>query len=82
MEACESHKLFSGLKDGIEGAVHANKPAFWRKTPPNTVSSDSHPKGATGLETLWEGGSKPTNSQEEEKEVQALLTQSPPHCRG
>ena len=54
MEACGSHNLCARLKADIEGAVHASERDFGRKTPPNAVSSDSHPKGATGLKTLWE----------------------------
>ena len=59
MEACGSNNLCGGLKAGIEGAIHASKRAFGRATPSNVVSSDSHPKGATGLETLWEGAAEP-----------------------
>ena len=66
MEACGSNNLCGGLKAGIEGAIHASKRAFGKETPPNVVSSDSHPKGATGLETLWEGGSEPEDSEGEE----------------
>ena len=66
MEAFRSYKLFSGIKASIEGAVHASKRDFGRNTPPpNAVSSDSHPEGANGLETVWEGGPEPTDSQEE-----------------
>ena len=82
MEACVSHNLCAGLKSGIEGVVHASKRAFGRKTPSNAVLSDSHPKGASGLETVWEGRSKPEDSKEEYKEVKALLTQPPPQWQG
>ena len=74
MEACGSHNLCARLKDGIEGAVHASKRAFGRKTPSNGVSSNRHPKGATGLETVWEVVSEPEDSQEGKKEVMALFT--------
>ena len=43
--------------------------------PPNAVSSDSHPKGANGLETLWEGTAEPRESEGEDTDVKALLTQ-------
>ena len=54
MEACGTENLCGGLKAGIEGAIHASKRAFGKGTPPNAVLSDSHPRGANGLETLWE----------------------------
>ena len=56
MEACGSHNLCARLKADIEGAVHASERDFGRKTPPNTVSSDSHTKGANGLETVYGRG--------------------------
>ena len=52
IEACGTNNLCGGLKDGIEGAIYASKRAFGRATPSNAVSSESHPKGDTGLETL------------------------------
>ena len=42
--------------------------------PPNAVSSDSHPKGAPGLATLWEGASAPDDSEGEHTDAGALLT--------
>ena len=65
MEAYGIHNLCAGIKAGIEGSVHASKQAFGRKTPPNAVLSNSHPKGATEIETVCEGGSKTTDSQED-----------------
>ena len=82
MEAFGSHNLCARLKSGIKGAVHTSKRTFGRNNYSNPVSSDSHPKGANGLKTVWEGGSKPEDSKEEEKEVKALLTQPPPHWQG
>ena len=58
MEACGTNNLCGGLKAGIEGAIHASKRAFGKGTPPNAVSSNRHPKGVNGLETLWEGTSE------------------------
>ena len=37
--------------------------------------SDSHPKGVNGLETLWEGTAEPRESEGEDTDVKALLTQ-------
>ena len=34
MEACDINNLFVGLKDGIEGEVHASEQAFGKNTPP------------------------------------------------
>ena len=55
LEACGSNKLCARLKSSIGGAVHASEQAFGKRTPPNSVSSDSHPEGSTGLKTVWEG---------------------------
>ena len=53
MEAC--HNLCARIKAGIKGTVHASKRGFGRKTPPNAVLSDSHPKEENVLKTIWEG---------------------------
>ena len=82
MEACGSNNLCGGLKADIKGAIHTSKRAFGKGNPPNAVSSNSHPKGATGLETLWEGGSEPEDSEGEDMDVKALLTQPPPQWQG
>ena len=37
--------------------------------------SDSHPKGAPGLETLWEGAAEPDGSEGEITDAEAPLTQ-------
>ena len=58
MEAFGTNNLCGGLKADIKGAIHASRRAFGRATPPNVVLSDNHPKGANGLETLWEGTSE------------------------
>ena len=60
-EACGNNNLCDRLKSGIEGVVHASKRAFGRNTPPNAVSSNSHPKEANGLDILWEGVSESTD---------------------
>ena len=52
MEVCGINNLCARIKYGIEGGVHARKRDFGKKTPPNAVSSNSHPKGATVLDTL------------------------------
>ena len=75
MEACGTNNLCGGLKAGIEGAIHASKRAFGRATPSNAVLSNRHPKGATGLETLWEGTAEQGESEGEHTDVEALLTQ-------
>ena len=77
MEACGNNNLCGGLKDGIEGEIHASKRAFGKGTPPNAVSSDIHPRGANGLETLWEGISEPNDSGGEDTDGKVLLTQPP-----
>ena len=82
MEACGRNNLCGGLKAGIEGSVHTSKRVFGKETPSNAVSSDSHPKGVTGLETVWEGVSKPEDSQGEDTDVKALLPQPPPQWQG
>ena len=82
MEAYGIHNLCAGIKAGIEGVVHESKRAFGRNTPPKAVSSNSHPKGATGQETVWEGGLEPTESQGNKEEKKALITQPPPHWQG
>ena len=65
METCGSHNLCVGLKAGIKGALHASKRAFGRKKNPNAVSSDSHAEGAKVFDTVWDGGPKSTDPQEE-----------------
>ena len=77
MEACGSNNLCGGLKAGIEGAIYVSKRAFGKGTPPNAVSSDSHPRGANGLEMLWEGIYEPNDSGEENTDVEALLMPPP-----
>ena len=78
MEACGIYNLCEGIKAGIEGAVHISKKIFGRNTPPNAFSSDSHPEVVNELETVWEGGAKYMDPQdEEEKEDKSLITQTP-----
>ena len=79
MEAYRSHNLCAGLKAGIEVAVHASIRDFGRKTPPNSVSSDSHPEEANGLGTAWEGEPESTDPQDEKDVEGALLNQPPPY---
>ena len=82
MEACGSNNLCAGLKAGIEGDVNDIKRAFGKKTPPNTFSCNSHPEGATGLKTMWEGGSESTDPPDidDTESQEELLIQ--PHWQG
>ena len=82
MEACGTKNLCGGLKAGIKGAIHTSKRSFGKTNPLNAVSSDSHPKGANGFETLWEGTSEPSKSEGEDTDVEALLTQPPANGGG